>query len=103
MSLSNSQIKQFRTIGYQLSPVITIVSGLNENIEAELERALNDHELIKLKVHINDREAKKELVQEICESHQAELVQLIGHVALIYRKAAKANPKLSNILRYKES
>lgn len=103
MPLSNSQIKQFRTIGHHLSPVVTIVSGLNANIETEIDRALNDHELIKLKVHINDRETKKALMQEICQSHQAELVQQIGHVALIYRAAAKANPKLSNILRYKET
>jgi len=45
---------------------------------------------------------KKALVQQICEEHQAELVQLIGHVALIYRTAANAKPKLSNLVRYRD-
>jgi RNA-binding protein len=102
MPLSNSQTKQYRSIGHHLSPVVTIVSGLSDNINTEINRALDDHELIKVKLNINDREAKKALAQQICDEQQAELVQLIGHVALIYRAAAKAKPKLSNILRYRE-
>jgi len=59
MPLSNKQIKQYRTIGHHLSPIVTIVSGLSDNINSEINRALDDHELIKVKVNINDREAKK--------------------------------------------
>jgi RNA-binding protein len=101
MPLDNKQLKQFRSIGHHLSPIIIIANGLSENINAEIQRALNDHELIKIKVHTNDRDLKKALVEEICKDHEAELVQLIGHVALIYKAAQKPNPKLSNILRHK--
>ncbi len=102
MPLDNKQLKQFRSIGHHLSPVVIIANGLSENINSEIDRALNDHELIKLKVHSNDREVKKALVQSICKERNAELVQLIGHVALIYKAAKKTNPKLSNILRHKQ-
>ncbi len=102
MPLDNKQQKQFRSIGHHLSPIVIIANGLNDNINSEIDRALNDHELIKIKVHNNDREAKKALVQSICKSRSAELVQLIGHVALIYKPAKNPNPKLSNILRHKQ-
>jgi len=102
MPLNNKQLKQFRSIGHHLSPIVIIAKGLSENINSEIDRALNDHELIKLKVHSNDREVKKALVQSICKERDAELVQQIGHVALIYKAAKKPNPKLSNILRHKQ-
>ncbi|PCJ42833.1 MAG: ribosome assembly RNA-binding protein YhbY [SAR86 cluster bacterium] len=102
MSLNNKQLKNFRSIGHNLSPIVIIAKGLNANINSEIDRALNDHELIKLKVHSNDRDAKKALVGKICKERNAELVQLIGHVALIYKAAKKPNPKLSNILRHKQ-
>ena len=102
MSLDNKQQKQFRSIGHHLSPVVIISNGLNDNINSEIDRALNDHELIKIKVYSNDREEKKALVQSICKSRSAELIQLIGHVALIYKPAKNPNPKLSNILRHNQ-
>ena len=102
MPLDKKQLKHFRSIGHHLSPVVIIANDLNDNINSEIDRALNDHELIKLKVHSNSREGRKALVQSICNEHNAKLVQLIGHVALIYKTAKKTNPKLSNILRHKQ-
>lgn len=102
MPLDNKQLKQFRSIGHHLSPIIIIANGLSENINTEISRALNDHELIKIKVHSSDRDEKKAMVEQICTEQNAELVQLIGHVALIYKAAKKPNYKLSNILRFKQ-
>lgn len=101
MSLNNKTLKQYRTIGHQLSPIVIISKGLSENINNEIERALKDHELIKIKVNTNDREAKKSLVEEICDNNHATLIQLIGHIALIFKAASKPNPKLSNLARHK--
>jgi RNA-binding protein len=64
----------------------------------ELERALTDHELIKIKL-VADRDAKKELVATICQEFKSECVQSIGHTALLYRKAKKHDGRLSNIKR----
>ena len=101
MSLDNATIRNFRRIGHHLSPIVMISSGLSENIMAEIDRALSDHELIKIKVNTSDREAKKALIKEICLEKNAELVQQIGHVALLFRAAKKPDPRLSNLLRYK--
>lgn len=98
MSLSNSDKKTLRAIGHNLKPVVIIAqNGLSENVGHEIERALKDHELIKVKLQIPNREAKQELIREICSKFGAECVQTIGHMALLYRKAKKPNPKLSNL------
>ena len=100
MPLAQDQKKRFRQIGHHLKPVVMIADkGLTENVLSELERALEDHELIKVKLAVLDREDKHALIEAICEESGAEVVQAIGKVALIYRAAKKPSPKLSNILR----
>ncbi len=99
MSLSNSQKKQFRTIGHGLTPVVTIASkGLTPAVIDEINRALNDHELIKIKV-VAEKDSRKALIQDLCEQCAAELIQEIGKVALILRFAKRRNDKLSNLTR----
>lgn len=98
--LSTSDKKHLRSIGHKLSPVVMIGDrGISEGVEAELERALNDHELIKIKVNVADPGERREMIQQLCESHKAELIQGIGKIALLYRPAKKPNPKLSNLQR----
>ncbi len=100
MPLNNAEIRRFRQIGHTLKPVVSFGSkGLTDGLVAELERALEDHELIKVKLHVEDRADKKPVVDELCRLSGAEVVQMIGRIALIYRPAKKPNPKLSNILR----
>ena len=101
MSVSNSDKKKFRTIGHQLKPVVIIAQkGLTENIKEEIDRALTDHELIKIKLLTSTRAAKKELMEVICSEFNAECLQSIGHIILIYRAAKKPGPNLSNLLRH---
>lgn len=99
--LSQEQKKQFRKIGHQLKPVVTISdNGFSEGVWTELERALEDHELIKVKCNFLDRDDKAAVIEAICDRTGAVTAQTIGKVALLYRPAKKPNPKLSNILRY---
>jgi RNA-binding protein len=101
MTLNNADKKRFRAIGHQLKPVITIAEkGFSENIQLELERALNDHELIKLKLVTGDRAAKAALIEEICALSKGAVVQNIGHVLLLFRAAKRQDPKLSNVIRF---
>jgi len=100
MTSSAADKKHLRRLGHNLKPVVTIASkGLTESVNLEIDRALSDHELIKLKLSIGDRDAKKTITDEICFSHKAQLIQSIGHVLLIFRASLKPNPKLSNLLR----
>src|SRR5690554_7432565 len=93
MSLSPEQRREYRAIAHNLKPVIIVGDkGLSEGLQEELERALNDHELIKIKVASTDREARQEAIQALCESSGAELVQTIGKIAVILdRKSTRLN------------
>ncbi|MEM5530705.1 YhbY family RNA-binding protein [Gammaproteobacteria bacterium AS21] len=103
MSITQEQRKHFRTLGHKLNPLVTVASkGLTENLQLEVDRALEDHELIKVKFAISDRELKKQLIRELCEIVEAQSIQEIGHIVLIYRPSLEPNPKLSNILRASE-
>ncbi len=104
MTSSSADKKYLRQLGHQLKPVVTIASkGLTESVQLEIERALNDHELIKLKLVTGDRDSKKLLTKQICSLHGAQLIQSIGHILLIHRASMKPNPKLSNVLRQKHA
>jgi RNA-binding protein len=80
--------------------VVTIAgNGLTEGVEAELERALSDHELVKVKLAVGTREARSAVADQICDRLGAELVQRIGNVIVILRRSEKPDPRLSNLLR----
>ena len=97
---SNHEIKQLRAIGHKLKPVVTVAgNGLSEGVIAEIDRALDQHELIKIKLAVGDRAAKTTISEEICERSGAEVVQSIGNVILVLRRTAEPDPRLSNLIR----
>lgn len=89
---SESQKKKLRGLGHKLKPVVTVGdSGLSESVLAEYESSLAHHELIKVRIRVGDRNARDEIIRSLCESSQAELIQRIGNVALIYRQNPDKN------------
>ena len=102
MPLTNEQKKQYKSIGHDLKPVLIVAgNGLTEGVLGELERALADHELIKIEIRSDDSEARKATIAELCKVGRAELVQTIGKKALLYRRNPQPNKQLSNIQRNK--
>lgn len=100
-TLKIQERKRLRQIGHSLQPVVMIGSqGLTDNVIEETNRALNDHELIKVKIAGEDRELRGALIQELVVRTQSESVQKIGKIVLLYKKAAKQNQKLSNLVRF---
>ena len=97
---ANQDTKQLRAIGHKLKPVVTVAgNGLTEPVYAELERALGDHELIKVKLAVGSREDRAAVTKEICDRTGAQLVQSIGNVVVILRRTAAPDPRLSNLIR----
>lgn len=86
MALTEKQKKHLRHLGHGLDPVLlTGGGGLSPGLLAELDGTLAHHELIKVRVRAADRAARDELIHALCEASGAELVQRIGHVALLWR------------------
>lgn len=101
MALSAAEKKHFRGIGHHLKPVVLIGGGgLSDALLAELDRALEDHELIKVKVAAEDRETRRAVIDALAGASGCQVVHTIGNVALVYRAAKKQNRKLSNLVRY---
>lgn len=81
--------KKLKAQAHPLNPVVMIgQSGLTPAVLKEINVALDAHELIKVKIRA-ERDERNVIREQICTDTQAELVQSIGQVAIIYRK----NPK----------
>lgn len=90
MSLTQSQKRYLRGLGHDLHPLVrTGSAGLTDAVLAELERALADHELVKIRLLADDRDQRSRYLEEVLRTTGAELVQRVGHVVLLYR----ANPE----------
>ena len=101
MSLSNQERKRLRQIGHSLNPVVMLGNqGLTDNVVGEALRALADHELIKVKVAGEDKEQRLMLLQCLADKTDAQIVQQVGKMALLYKKALKQNQHLSNLVRF---
>ena len=94
--------KKLRTIGHHLHPLVSIKSGgLEGGAAFELERALEDHELIKIKLPGMDRKQKQALLHRIELEFDATVVQKIGNIALVFRPSRSTRAKkLSNVYRW---
>lgn len=94
MPLTNSQRRYLRGLTHDLSPVVTIADkGLSDNVRAEIEQALEHHELIKVKLRA-EREQRTAWIEQIASKFRAELVHQIGQVACYYRRHPK-KPKIA--------
>ncbi len=88
--MNPSDIKKFRAQAHALKPVILIgQSGLTEAVINEIQLALDTHELIKVKIRGADRQSRKEISTTICSTTEAELIQSIGQIIIIYREKPK--------------
>ena len=88
MSLTNKQKQFLKSKAHDLKPVILLgANGLTEGVMAEIDSALNFHDLIKIKVPGEDREQKVLIMDAIIRESKAEKVQVIGKILVLYRQS----------------
>jgi RNA-binding protein len=84
--VNSADKKKLRTEAHSLKPVVMIgQSGYTAAVLAEIELALDSHELIKVRIRA-EREDRKQISGKICADTGAELIQNIGQIAVIYRQ-----------------
>jgi RNA-binding protein len=89
VSLSERQRRHLRGLAHALKPVVRLGGAtLTAAITRETVRALEDHELIKVKAAGGDRGARDALFAELARATGSVLVQRIGNVAVLYRARA---------------
>ena len=86
--LTSAQNRFLRGIAHDLKALLQIGGkGVSPAFLAELDEVLERHELVKVKVAAEDREARDTLIDELVQASGGALVQRIGHVAVLYRPA----------------
>jgi RNA-binding protein len=86
MQLNDKQRRHLKGLAHPLKPVILMGNaGLTEAVVAETQRALADHELIKVRLPGQDRQERDEALGQLAQRTGSALVTRIGHVAVLYR------------------
>jgi len=87
MPLDNKQRKNLKARSHHLKPVIRVGhKGISENLLLETDQALEAHELVKVHIADDDRDARKAAAQEIAAKTRSEVVNQIGRTCTLYRE-----------------
>ncbi len=85
--LLGKQRRALRARAHHLKPVVNVgAAGLSDGVLAELGVALDEHQLVKIRITADDREQRRKLIEDLCRKANAELIQRIGHTAVLYRE-----------------
>ena len=85
IELTPEQRQYLKGLAHALNPVVMI----GNNGLSEIAVNLDAHELIKVRVHGDDREVRAALYGQICDDLDAAPVQMIGKLLVIYRPSDK--------------
>jgi len=85
--LSGSDRRHLRSLAHALDPVVQIgAAGVTPGVIAALDRALSDHELVKVRI-ARERDERREIAEALGEATRSAVAGLIGHIAVLYRPA----------------
>lgn len=86
--LTGKQKRYLRSLAHHLDPIFQVgKGGVNENMVKQIREALEARELIKVSVLQNCDMDKKNVAQELANGSNAELVQIIGNVIVLYKES----------------
>ena len=83
---TSNQTRFLRGQAHELRAMLQVGGkGITDALVTEVDNALEQHELIKVKVAAEDREVRDAMIGELAQRAGAALVQRIGHTAVLYR------------------
>lgn len=87
MNLTEQQKRHLKALAHPRKPIVIVGNaGFSDAVAAELEQALDDHELLKVRLRVGDRDARDAVVGSIVERTGAVPVQRIGNVLTLFRR-----------------
>ena len=113
--LTPAQRKLHRAAAHHLHPVVIVgAEGLSEAVLREVDRALAAHELIKVRVFADDRNARDAMLADLAERLNAAPIQHIGKLLVLWRPAPPRDtgsrdeksgpgPRLVKIVKFSKS
>jgi len=98
MTLTGKQKNYLRGIAHSKNPIVSIGNkGLTTAVLNEIELALAQHELLKIKLPGASKAEKTTLLENISEQSNSQIVQLIGNVGVVYRTSDEIKITLPTI------
>jgi RNA-binding protein len=98
MNLNKKQIQYLKGVAHSLKPIVLLGNnGLTEAVVAEIDFALNHHELIKVKIPTDNKETKELIVEAICRETNSTKIQVIGKTLIIYRQSEEHKIRIPKI------
>ena len=92
--MNSKQRKKLISLAMTLATTVQIgKNGITDSVLDEIDRALEDHELVKIGVLRSALQDAKSLIAEVAEKTHAEPVQAIGNKMILYRVSQKENIK----------
>ena len=89
LKLSNKDIKYLRGLAHSRKIIVSIGNnGITKGVVNELDTSLHRHELIKIKLTGDSLKERKICLERLCSAVDAQFVQLIGKVGVVYRQSA---------------
>lgn len=84
--LTNAQNRFLRGQAHDLKAMLQVGGkGITDALAAEVDNALEHHELIKIKMAGEDRDQRDAMIVDLTHRTSAALIQRIGHTAVLYR------------------
>jgi len=95
--LTGKERRRLMGLAHGLKPLVHVgKNGVTEGVIDDTDRALNDHELVKIKF-LNYKEQRKELSETLAERTGSEIVDIIGNVAILYKQSPDPEKRLIRI------
>lgn len=93
LSLDAETRRGLKKQAHHLKPVVqTGAAGLSAPVLTEIDRALTDHELIKIKLANDDKTSRRAEIDTACTELDAACVQHIGRTVVLFRPNPEAEP-----------
>jgi RNA-binding protein len=84
--LTGKQRRYLRGLGHDLKPIVQIGrGGIDDGLIAAVDRALTDHELVKLKLGEAADLERHDAADAIARKTRSEVAQVLGNTLLLYR------------------
>jgi RNA-binding protein len=97
LKLTPAERSALRSEAHALNPVVIIgEAGLTPAVLKEIDASLDAHGLIKVRVFGDDREARIEIYETVCEKLRAAPVQHIGKLLVLFRPKKEAEKERSD-------
>lgn len=94
MSLTSKQRSHLKALAHHLEPVVRVGrSGATDAVSGEVDRTIDAHELIKMRIEVEDSSERRAIAADIAQRTGAELVGAVGKIAILYRPRAE-KPKI---------